>query len=156
MFPPIATGRGGLDITPCHRPTFMILATKVITSPNFSMSTSKCFRSFRRALSVTILHRSRTAGRLRRYPAGSSCGSGGLGRSILGMWWAGEKGVSGVLGPLVPPEVRFRIWRWVVVAAGDWREEVPDFRDALDCDVDNDGLVALAALSFRENRPIAA
>lgn len=46
--------------------TFMILETNVTTSLNFRMSTSKCFKLFRRALSVTIAHLSRTACKLRR------------------------------------------------------------------------------------------
>lgn len=41
-----------------------------------------------------ILDRSRIDGKLRRYPAGSRAGSGGLGRLILGV-----VGVIGVLGP---------------------------------------------------------
>lgn len=65
----------------------------------------------------------------------------------------GEKGVSGVPGPLVPPEVRLKVWRWDV-GAGDWTEEEPDLRDALDCDVDSDGFAVLEARSFLENRPI--
>lgn len=77
-----------------------------------------------------------------------------MGRSILAVAKEGEKGVSGVPGPLVPPEVRLKIWRWDVVAAGDWREDEPDFRDAFDCDVDRDGFPPFGALSFLEKSPI--
>jgi hypothetical protein len=67
----------------------------------------------------------------------------------------GEKGVKGVPGPLVPPEVRLKIWRWDV-GAGDWSEEEPDLRDAFDWEVDKDGFDPLDALSLREKSPIAA
>lgn len=59
--------------------------TNFVVSLNLLISTSKWFNSFLFAFFSTTEHRSRTALMLRRYPAGSTCGSGGLGRAILGM-----------------------------------------------------------------------
>lgn len=57
-----------------------------------------------------LRHRSRTEPRLRKYPAGSRAGSGGLGRSIFGAF--GENGVRGVVAGVEamlwpPAEERF-------------------------------------------------
>lgn len=139
----------------------MMLATNDTTSGNLRISTSKCFKSFFCALAVTILHRSRTALRLRKYPAGSSCGSGGLGMSILAKagFGPGEKGVSGVPGPavlVVPADVL--LMTRVLVLMGLTMLEEPDVSDDLDCDDDSVccGFSAVfGALSLLENRPIA-
>lgn len=66
--------------------TLMIETTNfVAASLNNDMLTSKWFNSFFFAFSRIIEHRSRTAPMLRRYPAGSTCGSGALGSLIFGM-----------------------------------------------------------------------
>lgn len=115
------------------------------------MSTSKCFNSLRIALSVTILLRSLTAPKLLRYPAGSSCGSGGRGRSTLGIE-VGEKGVKGVPGVVLVPEDLFIV---VLRGGGDLMLEAPEAM--LTFDVLIDGLPeALGAFSLREKRPILA
>jgi len=124
------------------------------------MSTSKCRSSFLSALSVTILERWRTAPKLRRYPAGSSWGSGGLGMSILGLS-PGEKGVMGVGGPLepeVPPDVRFMM-RELESPRGDLMLDSPDAREDMDLEVESDGLdlvstTGFGAFSRRENSPM--
>ena len=63
-----AVSEGCLPTYPAGLPrlALIILATNVTTSENFCISTSKCRRSFFKALSVTILDRSRTAPKLRR------------------------------------------------------------------------------------------
>lgn len=63
----------------------MIETTKLVVSSNLLISTSKWLSSFLFALSNTTEHRSLTAPMLLKYPAGSTCGSGAFGRSILGM-----------------------------------------------------------------------
>lgn len=63
----------------------MIETTNLTVSENLSMSTSKWFNSLFFAFCRTIEHLSRTAPMLLRYPAGSTCGSGDLGRATLGI-----------------------------------------------------------------------
>lgn len=129
--------------------TLMMRLTKVTTSGNLRMSTSKCFNSFRRAFSVTILLLSLTAPRLRRYPAGSSWGSGGRGRSTFGMG-TGEKGVKGVPGVVLPPEVLFIV---MLRGGGDLMLDVPECM--LTFEVLIEGLPeAFGTFSLREKRPI--
>jgi hypothetical protein len=79
----------------------------------------------RNAFSVTILLRSLTDPKLRRYAAGSRLGSGGFGRSTFGI--VGEKGVIGVPGMLPPPDVRLEpIMREWDMDVGDLRLEYED------------------------------
>ena len=137
----------------------MIFETKDTTSGNFRMSTSKWRSSSLYAFAVTILQRSRTAPKLRRYPAGSSCGSGGLGMATLDIG-LGEKGVSGVPGPpvvlVVPADVRFKMRPLVLI--GVMMLEEPEVREDLDCELESvgGGLATFGALSLLENRPMAA
>jgi hypothetical protein len=63
----------------------MIETTNLVVSSNLLMSTSKWFNRFAFAFASTGRDLSRTAPMLRRYPAGSTCGSGALGRLILGI-----------------------------------------------------------------------
>lgn len=135
-----------------------MLATKLTTSGNLRMSTSKCLSSFLTALVVMTLDLSLTAARFLRYPAGSSSGSGGFGRSILGT--CGEKGESGVFGAevlFVPAELRFMA-RELKVPAGDLMLELPESRLTWDWTVVRDGLdeTPLVDLSFLENMPMLA
>lgn len=126
-----------------YQPTLMILETKDTTSPNLLMSTSKWFSSLRNALSVTILDRARTAPKLRRYPTGSSCGSGGFGMSILGM--LGEKGVGGVPVPevlAVPADERFMFMMRPVEKPGDLMLEEPELSDDFDLELLREGVGA--------------
>lgn len=124
------------------------------------MSTSKWRNSSLHAFAVTILHRSRTAPKLRRYPAGSSCGSGGLGMATLGIG-PGEKGVSGVPGPppvlVVPADVRFMMRALVLM--GVMMLEEPDVREDFDCELESVGCglaAAFGARSLLENKPMSA
>ena len=122
------------------------------TLANLCISTSKCLRSFRSALSVTILLLSLTAPKLRKYPAGSSCGSGGRGKSILGILTGdiGDMGVPGVLAA----EVRFRKFRWAPApAGGDLRLDECELMLTLDGFVLIDGST-FGFFSLREKRPI--
>lgn len=125
--------------------------TNVTTLANLCISTSKCFSSFLNALSVTILLLSLTAPRLRRYPAGSSCGSGGRGRSILGSL-TGDMGDMGVPGVLAA-EVRLRKFRWAPAPGGDLRLEACELMLTLDGFVLIDGST-FGFFSLREKRPI--
>lgn len=138
--------------------TLIMLATKLTTSGNLRMSTSKCLSSFLTALVVMTLDLSLTAARFLRYPAGSRSGSGGFGRSILGT--CGEKGESGVLGAevlFVPAELRFMA-RELKVPAGDLMLELPESRLTWDWTVVRDGLdvTPLVDLSFLEKIPMLA
>lgn len=138
--------------------TLIMLATKLTTSGNLRMSTSKCLSSFLTAFVVMTLDLSLTAARFLRYPAGSRSGSGGFGRSILGT--CGEKGESGVLGAdvlFVPAELRFRA-RELKVPAGDLMLELPESRLTWDWTVVRDGLdvTPLVDLSFLEKMPMLA
>lgn len=63
----------------------MIETTNLVVSSNLLMSTSKWFNRFTFAFASTGRDLSRTAPMLRRYPAGSTCGSGALGRLIFGI-----------------------------------------------------------------------
>jgi hypothetical protein len=63
--------------------TLIIDTTNFVVSSNLPMSTSKWFSWFAFAFSSTGRHLSRTAPMLRRYPAGSTFGSGALGSGIL-------------------------------------------------------------------------
>jgi hypothetical protein len=64
--------------------TLIIDTTNLVVSSNLLMSTSKWFSWFAFAFSSTARHLSRTAPMLRRYPAGSTFGSGAFGSGILG------------------------------------------------------------------------
>lgn len=135
-----------------------MLETKLTTSGNLRMSTSKCLSSFLTALVVMTLDLSLTAARFLRYPAGSRSGSGGFGRSTLGT--CGEKGDSGVFGAevlFVPAELRFRA-RELKVPAGDLMLELPESRLTWDCTVVRDGfdVTPLVDLSFLEKIPMLA
>jgi hypothetical protein len=141
----------------CKR-TLMMLETKLTTSGNLRMSTSKCFSSFLIALVVMTLDRSLTAAKFLRYPAGSSSGSGGFGRSIFGTCGAkGERGVFGAEVLFVPAELRF-IARELNVPAGDLTLELPESRLTCDCTVVRDGLdvTPFVDLSFLEKIPMLA
>lgn len=118
------------------------------------MSTLKCRSWFLNAFSVTILLLSRTAARLRRYPAGSSCGSGGRGISTLERG-TGENGVMGVPGvTLLPPEVRFIPPILLVMKGGDLTLEFPEARLELDGAVSIEGLPSDFSVFLREKSPI--
>lgn len=137
----------------------MMFATNDTTSGNFRISTSKWRSSFLYALAVTILHLSRTAGKLRKYPAGSSCGSGGRGMAMLGIG-LGEKGVTGVVDPpvvlAVPADVRFMTREPVLM--GEMTLEDPDVSDDFDCEAGSVGcgfLGALGTLPLFENKPMS-
>lgn len=73
--------------------------------------------------------------------------------SILGnmLFRLGEKGVSGVAGPLVlvvPAEVRFMMRELVVVPMGDLMLEDPEASEDIDCEVESDGYASATATGF--------
>src|SRR5882724_9706617 len=120
--------------------TLIIDTTNRVVSSNLLMSTLKWFNWLALAFSSTGRHLSRTAPMLRRYPAGSTCGSGALGRATLG--------IVGGIDIFEKPGV-----------AGDFREDCDDiepssarldelFRDPPD--------VVEPDLSLREKRPMLA
>jgi hypothetical protein len=115
----------------------MIDTTNLVVSSNLLISTSKWFRRFSLAFSRTNFDLSRTAPILRRYPAGSTFGSGAFGRGMVRMLGVDiflEK--LGVVGVLI-----------------EYAEEMEPFSIKLEPPVLI--LPSLAAgLFFRENNPI--
>jgi hypothetical protein len=81
----------------------IIETTNRVVPSKWLMSTLKWFNWFAFAFSNTGKDLSRTAPMLRRYPAGSTCGSGALGKLVLGMVGGidileKKPGVAGVAG----------------------------------------------------------
>jgi hypothetical protein len=128
----------------------MIPQTKLTTSENLDISTSKWFKVFVIAFSATMFDRSRTAPRLRKYAAGSRFGSGGFGISTFG-----ENGVRGVVGMLAPvadallKERPFELMGDLSVSWSDWKLVV-EFESP-----GNSLPTTLGAFGFLEKRPIA-